>query len=61
MINIIDGKSLNRFILDAQRRENVDDHLSDKERRFIVDAFKFVHPDVELPVDLTEAYVEVIS
>lgn len=61
MINIIDGKSLNRFILDAQRRENVDDHLSDKERRFIVDAFKFVYPDVELPVDLTEAYVEVIS
>ena len=52
--------TLERRIKIAARREYHDDHLSHEEREQLVAAFRAEHPEVVLPADLDEAFVEII-
>lgn len=51
---------LHQMIQRAVRREENDDHLTDEERMTIVTAFREANPNVELPEDMTDAFIEII-
>ena len=52
---------LDKMIEQAQRRENADDHLTDKERAKIVKLYRQQHAEETLPANMTEAYLEIIG
>jgi len=47
-------------ILAARERENLDEHLSDHDRKALVEAYKRVHGSKGLPKNWNVAYVEII-
>lgn len=51
---------LDKSIVKAEKREDLDDHLTDAERKVIVDAYRTHYPEVPLPEDMTDAYCEII-
>lgn len=51
---------LNRLIRVAVKREENDDHLSNVERKRIVDMWNELHPDEKKTGDLDDAFVDII-
>lgn len=52
--------SVEQIIGKARDREYNDDHLSDKERKEIVELYKENFADDSLPEDITEAFIYII-
>lgn len=57
----MNSASLQASIDRASNREYHDDHLSDNERSALVDRYRAEHPDATLPMDLTDAFLEIIG
>ena len=51
---------LDERIEEAKRREEADDHLSDEERKSLVEAFKRVRGEGEVAAGWNEAYINII-
>lgn len=53
-------RTLNQAIRQVENREYLDDHLDNDEREALVRRFRKERPDIELPSDMTEAYIQIV-
>ena len=58
-INLSDD--LEKALFYAQHEEDADRHLPREERKAIVDLFRQENPQIVLPEDMDEAYVQIID
>lgn len=54
-------KQFHQLIRRAEACERRDEHLSFEDRQFIVNMFHKFYPSVQLPDDIDDAFVEIIS
>jgi len=53
-------KKMEKRIARARKKEQSDDHVADSERIGIVEMYRKMHPEENIPKDITDAYIYII-